>query len=461
MRIIKAIIVIIFIVCAPARAEKYLGLDEGLYIVRYDETGYCEGYWGPFGEIEAATISPNGENIYILSKDSSRADGSKYLQRIDADGTIIWKNEINLDFAQDLELVAGDNGNVAMQCYRNDFYSIRVYDALGNEAWEKTFSDEGQIYIKKMFYHSSGDLIIILLRDESLQQQSILIRQYDQQGNKKYAFEINDSQFAGIATDEAGNLYVASYSEVENAKKYLVAKIDTDGQEAWKIEMALHATSNFFFVLDYTTGFRFYQEDDELLFVGMDTKVTDSKINAGEFIVASISTDGEISEQHSIWIEDCIFIGELSWGDDRNITVEYYNYERVVLSRIDSSNGAVLWSWDENEQRDQQGYSIQKTFLERDKTYLFGSYGDIYNDEGTRGRKKVFYLVYDLNGQLEVDRTLPIMPTHNAFLGQTGSMVSSRGEIFLQVNSVERVYPENDKPTGEDDDDGRVGGCGC
>lgn len=438
-------------------AQDYFNLSVGYNIINYNSDNQYQWHLGPLGENIDIVITPDGETLYLLDKQDVDGVENSVLRQIDSNGIIIWEKVVNPTVESPASLFVGGNAEVAIAQSFKAPESVVVYDRDGTEVWAKDYDEEDQNrHIIAGIFDGEGNLSIILVSYEPFSTKVVI---YDSQGIELSQILYQDAYYAASTIDEEGNLYLTYYSDSDENKSYRIHQLSPLGIDNWVVNIELDDMADFISWLDMTTVLKVDNNHQNIMLVGMNSHCSDDTQKNGKLVEARISMDGEILESWQIPIENP---GDV-YGIMQDIENNIYLYDiEYSLLKIDYLDGHELWSWDVNEHNFVNQYYEHFCQILGTKVYFSGSYGRIKNNR-EKGRSEVFYTIYNGTGVLDVKQAIPIMPTLNTYFpsNNCGLLVSEKGDIYLQVETVERAAPVSDEKDDDNDENEEKEGCGC
>jgi hypothetical protein len=228
-----------------AFVRKYNGSGNELWTRQF-------GTGGGGGCLALAVAVDTARNVYIagaalgaLPGQTSTGGWDAFLRKYDAAGNAVWTRQFGTDSYDSANDVAVDGvsnvyvvGQIGQEAY------IRKYDSAGNELWTRQFSTAGWAEAYGVAVDQAGNVYVIG-RPSGSEPVNFggFLRKYDSAGNELWTREFGTAAGAeihSVATDEAGNLYIAGYTQQALPGQIsmgeidaFVSKFNSAGDELW------------------------------------------------------------------------------------------------------------------------------------------------------------------------------------------------------------------------------------
>jgi hypothetical protein len=194
----------------------------------------------------AGNVYVAGTVIGALPEQTSAGNWDAFLRKYDAAGNAVWTRQFGTDSSDSANDVAVDGvGNVYVIGQSGQEAYIRKYDSAGNELWTRQFTTAaGWAEAYGVAVDQAGNVYVIG-RPSGSEPLNFggFIRKYDSAGNELWTREFGTAAGAeiySVATDEAGNLYIAGYTPQAlpgqtsmGELDAFVGKFNSAGDELW------------------------------------------------------------------------------------------------------------------------------------------------------------------------------------------------------------------------------------
>jgi hypothetical protein len=194
----------------------------------------------------AGNVYVAGTVIGALPEQTSAGNWDAFLRKYDAAGNAVWTRQFGTDSSDSVNDVAVDGvGNVYVIGQSGQEAYIRKYDSAGNELWTRQFTTAaGWAEAYGVAVDQAGNVYVIG-RPSGSEPLNFggFIRKYDSAGNELWTREFGTAAGAeiySVATDEAGNLYIAGYTQQAlpgqtfmGEVDAFVSKFNSAGDELW------------------------------------------------------------------------------------------------------------------------------------------------------------------------------------------------------------------------------------